>query len=160
MDEMGWVNVKDLLKKLNITMSDLESIVENNNKQRFSFNENKEMIRANQGHSFGLAPKLNLIKVNEDTIQKAELYLYHGTSLDTWNIIKESSIKPMSRNHVHWTSDIFLAQKRSEQKGGTNGVIITLKCKQFTDDGHEIHLSDNNVFLTEEVNNKYLSLEK
>lgn len=151
MDEYGFVSVKDLLVKLKITMSELESLVQNNNKQRFSFSDNKELIRANQGHSNGLAPNLNLKEVNE------EICLYHGTSLNSWNIIKESSIKPMARNYVHWTADINLAKKRAKQQSDNDGIIITLKSKPYIDDGNKILLSDNKVYLTKEIDNKYLT---
>ena len=55
LDEHGWANVSDLLKGINktqtITMKMLEKIVEEDSKQRYSFNREKTLIRANQGHS-------------------------------------------------------------------------------------------------------------
>lgn len=154
MDEYGFVSIKPLLNKLNITINDLESIVKDNNKQRFSFSEDKLYIRANQGHSNGLAPMLKLAQI---TAIQQDFEIYHGTSLDVWNIIKETSIKPMSRNYVHWTKDINLAKKRAKQQDKDKSIIIILKCKEFIENGNKLFLSDNNVYLTDEVNNKYLT---
>ena len=57
MDRRGWVNVDDLLKKLDITIEELDHIVENNDKKRFGYDHDKKKIRAHQGHS----AKLNLV---------------------------------------------------------------------------------------------------
>ena len=61
LDEHGWAKVDELIEGINkskrdnkddyLTMSILEEIVANDNKQRYSFNEDKTLIRANQGHS-------------------------------------------------------------------------------------------------------------
>ena len=56
LDEHGWANVKELLDGINdtgrkIDMEILEEIVKTDNKQRYSFNQDKTLIRANQGHS-------------------------------------------------------------------------------------------------------------
>ena len=54
LDEHGWANVDGLIagisktRKFNREM--LEEIVRTDNKQRFTFNEDKTKIRANQGH--------------------------------------------------------------------------------------------------------------
>lgn len=56
LDEHGWANVKELIKGINnscrrIDMKTLEEIVRTDEKGRYSFNEDKTLIRANQGHS-------------------------------------------------------------------------------------------------------------
>lgn len=55
LDEHGWAKVDELIagvsKTYPITMHDLEEIVALDNKQRYTFNEDKTLIRANQGHS-------------------------------------------------------------------------------------------------------------
>ena len=54
LDEHGWANVEELIvgvnKKYPIDMQILEKIVDEDDKNRYSFNEDKTMIRANQGH--------------------------------------------------------------------------------------------------------------
>ena len=56
LDEHGWANVEELLDGINnigrkIDMGVLEEIVRTDHKQRYRFNEDKTLIRANQGHS-------------------------------------------------------------------------------------------------------------
>ena len=56
LDEHGWANVNELIAGINnsgrcINMEVLEEIVRTDNKGRYSFNDNKTLIRANQGHS-------------------------------------------------------------------------------------------------------------
>ena len=66
LDEHGWANVSDLLKGINktqtITMKMLEKIVEEDSKQRYSFNREKTLIRANQGHSIKVDVELKECK--------------------------------------------------------------------------------------------------
>ena len=55
LDEHGWADVSELISGISKTrpfdMKMLEEIVRTDNKQRYSFNEDKTLIRANQGHS-------------------------------------------------------------------------------------------------------------
>ena len=56
LDEQGWADVDELILKANsndisLAHSQLEHIVAENDKKRFSFNEDGTRIRANQGHS-------------------------------------------------------------------------------------------------------------
>ena len=51
MDKNGYVLVLDILSKLDISLENLETIVEENDKKRFSFNKNRDSLRASQGHS-------------------------------------------------------------------------------------------------------------
>ena len=55
LDEHGWANVDELIEGVNkthpLTVETLEEIVSTDEKQRYSFNEDHSLIRANQGHS-------------------------------------------------------------------------------------------------------------
>ena len=55
LDEHGWAYVDELIagiaKTQKFDMGILEEIVRTDEKQRYSFNEDKTKIRANQGHS-------------------------------------------------------------------------------------------------------------
>lgn len=75
LDEHGWADVNELIKGIAKTklfnMKILEEIVRTDNKQRYSFNEDKTKIRANQGHS---------VPVDVELKQKTPPdYLWHGT---------------------------------------------------------------------------------
>ena len=55
-DEHGWANVEELIQGIaknnpGFNKEFLEEIVRTDNKQRYSFNDDKTLIRANQGHS-------------------------------------------------------------------------------------------------------------
>lgn len=89
LDEHGWANVAELIEGVNrthpLTMDVLEEIVSTDEKQRYSFNEDKTLIRANQGHSVAVDVELEAVKPPK--------YLYHGTgekyvsSIDTQGLI-------------------------------------------------------------------------
>ena len=75
LDEHGWANVSELIESISKTrpfdMEMLEKIVQTDNKQRYSFNEDKTFIRANQGHSIPVDVELKKAIPPE--------FLYHGT---------------------------------------------------------------------------------
>ena len=58
LDEHGWANVAELIEGISktqyIDMAMLEEIVDTDNKQRYSFNEDKTLIRANQEAAEGV----------------------------------------------------------------------------------------------------------
>ena len=76
LDEHGWADVDELLEGIRktgriIDLPTLERIVEENDKQRFSFSLDRKRIRANQGHS---------VQVDVELEQKEPPeVLYHGT---------------------------------------------------------------------------------
>ena len=75
LDEHGWADVSELISGISKTrpfdMKMLEEIVRTDNKQRYSFNEDKTLIRANQGHSIPVDVELEKKTPPE--------FLYHGT---------------------------------------------------------------------------------
>lgn len=79
LDEHGWADVTELLaciaeNKEPISFDRLCEIVKNDNKQRYSFNEDKSKIRANQGHSIKVDVELKTAIPPE--------YLYHAQPKD------------------------------------------------------------------------------
>ncbi|HBF19092.1 MAG TPA: RNA--NAD 2'-phosphotransferase, partial [Cryomorphaceae bacterium] len=76
-DANGWANVQDLLQKINLyafelTLNELEFVVSNNSKKRFTFSNDLTRIRASQGHSL----EINL----ELQAETPPPVLYHGTA--------------------------------------------------------------------------------
>ena len=69
LDTNGWANVEELLagigRKYPIDFEILEEIVRTDNKQRYSFNEDKTKIRANQGHSIQVDVELSVTEPPE-----------------------------------------------------------------------------------------------
>ena len=75
LDEHGWANVSELIEGISkqqpFDMAMLEEIVATDNKQRYSFNEDHTLIRANQGHSIPVDVELPVVEPPES--------LFHGT---------------------------------------------------------------------------------
>ena len=65
LDEHGWANVSELIEGISksheFSMDMLEDIVATDNKQRYSFNEDHTLIRANQGHSIPVDVELEKV---------------------------------------------------------------------------------------------------
>ena len=148
MDRNGWVGVSELTKKLNISKTDLDEIVDNDNKGRFSYSDNMTKIRCNQGHSIDVDVELTEM-IPPDI-------LYHGTATKSLNSIFENGIDKRVRNHVHLSSDKETADKVGKRHG--NVIILNIDSKQMFEDGIKFYLSVNNVWLTDYIDRKYITL--
>jgi len=149
LDSHGWANVDELLKGMNITSEVLNAIVDTNNKKRYSFNENKTKIRANQGHSID-------IDLGFEAEEPPDV-LFHGTATRFLKLIFRDGILKMKRHHVHLSGDELTALKVGERHG--NPVILRVDAKKMYEDGHIFYQSDNGVWLTDIVEPKYLKLK-
>lgn len=150
LDEHGWANVEELIagvnKKYPIDMQILEKIVNDDDKNRYSFNGDKTMIRANQGHSIPVDVELK--KLNPPDI------LYHGTGEKYVESIERQGLIRKNRLYVHLSNDIEIAKKVGKRHG--KPVIYEIDCKKMIEDGIEFFKSENNVWLVESVPVKYL----
>lgn len=86
-----------------LTMKTLEQIVREDEKQRYSFNEDKTLIRANQGYSIPVDVELEQVTPLE--------ILYHGTREKSVALIDIQGLLPMSRLYVHLSGDYPTARK-------------------------------------------------
>lgn len=151
LDRHGWANVKELIAGINhtgrkINMEILEEIVRTDNKGRYSFNENKTLIRANQGHS---------IPVDVEFKETAPpSVLYHGTATRFLDSIKQQGIKSMSRLYVHLSKDLETAIQVGNRHGKC--VVLVVDTQRMFDDGVKFYLSENGVWLTKYVDWKYV----
>ena len=152
LDEHGWADVQDMILGINafgnhhLDKEMLEEIVRTDEKQRYSFNEDHTLIRANQGHS---------IPVDVELEKKTPpAVLYHGTGEKYTASIDEQGLIRKSRLYVHLTSDPETAKKVGRRHG--KPVIYMVDCAAMTADGYTFYLSANNVWLTKEVPAKYL----
>ena len=151
LDEHGWANVSELIEGLArthpFTIQDLERIVAEDEKQRYSFNEDKTLIRANQGHSIPVDVELERVDPPE--------ILYHGTGVKYAAAIDQQGLLPKSRLYVHLSADVQTARNVGSRHG--RPVIYRVDCKSMITDGCEFFISANGVWLTKEVPVKYLS---
>ena len=151
LDEHGRANVDELIKGIAkrqpFDMAMLEEIVATDEKQRYSFNEDKTLIRANQGHS---------IPVDVELEEKEPPgILYHGTGVKYKMSIEEKGLFPKSRLYVHLSVDEETALKVGKRHG--KPIIYTINAAQMHKDGYKFYLSKNGVWLTKSVPVKYHS---
>jgi putative RNA 2'-phosphotransferase len=151
LDENGWANVTELItqcnkfhKKINLEL--LNYVVETNDKKRFAFNEDKTMIRASQGHSISVDLDIEAV-IPPD-------FLYHGTVDKFLEAIKTQGLQKMTRQHVHLSQEKETAIKVGSRKG--KPIILVVNTKQMHADGFQFYLSENKVWLTNEVPSKYI----
>ena len=150
LDEHGWANVDELIEGIAKTrtfdMEMLEEIVATDNKQRFSFNEDHTMIRANQGHSIPVDVELKKLSPPE--------VLYHGSAIKYEEAIDDIGLIPKTRLYVHLSKDYDTAVKVGSRHG--KPVIYKVYTGNMDRDGYEFFLSENGVWLTKSVPTKYL----
>ena len=149
MDKNGYVSVSLLLKKVNITQSELDHIVDTNDKKRLAYNEDKTLIRASQGHSIKVDVELKSVRPPK--------VLYHGTSSDSYEKIKKTGLSKMRRLHVHMTDDKNTAYKVGKRYSKyKEPIILEIDSAEMYTDGYKFYLSENNVWLTDNVPAKYI----
>lgn len=150
LDEHGWANVEELIagiaKNNEFNMEILEEIVRTDEKQRYSFNDDKTLIRANQGHSI-------LVDVELEEKEPPEI-LWHGTGEKFVVAIDAEGLISKSRLYVHLSKDEDTAIKVGARHG--KPVIYNVLAKQMYEDGYKFYLSVNGVWLTKDVPVKYL----
>lgn len=152
LDEHGWADVQELISGINrsgghtLSMESLEEIVRTDEKQRYSFNGDHTLIRANQGHSVPVDVELEE-KIPPDI-------LWHGTAEKYTSSIESQGLIPKSRLYVHLSSDEETAKKVGSRHG--KPVIYEIDCRRMAEDGFRFFLSANKVWLTKAVPAKYL----
>lgn len=150
LDSYGWANVDELINGVNkthpLTMEFLEEIVANDSKQRYSFNEDKTKIRANQGHSIPVDVELEE--------KEPPMFLYHGTGEKYVNSIDKQGLIPKTRLYVHLSTDIETAKSVGSRHG--KPVVYYVDSRQMFLDNIKFYLSVNGVWLVDKVSTKYL----
>jgi len=150
LDEHGWANVEELIAGIKRTrafdMEMLEEIVRTDNKQRYSFNEDRTLIRANQGHSVPVDVELPVAAPPE--------YLYHGTGQKYVESIDKTGLIPKSRLYVHLSGDQETAVKVGSRHG--KPVVYRVSSGRMQKDGHVFYRSVNGVWLVKAVPAEYL----
>ena len=153
LDPHGWAVVDDLVRLSRRSATPLsrklvQEVVKTSDKQRFRFSEDGLRIRANQGHS-----------VVADILlcpQEPPLTLFHGTTSRFLDSILRSGLKPGSRQHVHLSLDWQTATKVGQRHGVP--VVLAIRARDMHLAGLVFYLSDNGVWLTQNVPSEFISL--
>lgn len=156
-DDAGYVKLDDLLSLQgfgSFTADDVARVLEQNDKQRFSFLEHLNgvtYIRANQGHSGSVSDCINpeklLYRLALADVQP-ECVCLHGTTVQAWKSIKEEGLSRMKRTMIHCAAglpedDQVISGMRSSCK-----VLIYIDVYRAVKDGIPFFRSENEVLLT------------
>jgi putative RNA 2'-phosphotransferase len=147
----GWVAVKALLAACAadhhpITPEELNEVVARNDKQRFSFDPSRTLIRANQGHS-------TLVDLQLEPGTPPHI-LYHGTPASNVEAILREGLRKMARHHVHLSATVTAAEVVGRRRG--RAVVLVVDAAAMLRDGLVFYCSANGVWLTDTVPPKYL----
>ncbi len=151
LDQHGWANVKDLLRRMKkagrrLSYDELVALVETNDKKRFTLSGDGRSIRAAQGHSIEV--DLNL------TPEKPPTELYHGTASANLDSIFVDGLKPGRRQQVHLSLDPDTAWRVGQRHG--KPTVLRVNSAVMYADGYEFFQADNGVWLTDTVPPAYL----
>ncbi len=147
----GWVAVADLLAACAahghpLTRDELEDVVEDNDKQRFAFDEAGQRIRAQQGHSVEV--DLQLVAAEPPAV------LYHGTVPAALPAIRHTGLQKMSRHHVHLSPNEATARRVGQRRG--RPVLLAVDAAALHAAGGVFYRSGNGVWLVDSVPPQYL----
>lgn len=149
----GWVPVGQLLRacaarNFALTRAELDEVVARNDKQRFSFDRTRTLIRANQGHSAEVDLRLPPAAPPE--------VLYHGTHWRALGAILREGLARMGRHHVHLSLDPGTAHAVGARRG--TPVVLAVAAARMAAAGHTFHRSDNGVWLVDAVPPGFLTV--
>jgi putative RNA 2'-phosphotransferase len=154
LDAAGWADLDALVRLARAAGHPLtrEMVLEEvaaNDKRRFALSGDGRRIRASQGHSIpvdlGLAPSAPPAR------------LWHGTARANLDAIFRDGLRPMSRRHVHLSTDPRTALKVGSRHG--RAVVLAVDAGAMALAGHVFIVSENGVWLTEAVPPIFLSFE-
>ena len=152
LDEHGWANVDVVIAGIGQTRpfsrEILEEIVRTDSKGRYSFNEDKTLIRANQGHSVPVDVELEQLMPPD--------VLWHGTAQKYVDSIGKIGLIPKGRLYVHLSADCETAVKVGQRHG--KPVIYQIDAKQMAADGYAFFRSVNGVWLIKAVPREYMRM--
>ncbi len=143
----GWVKLDDILKCKEfkgISIDEINYIVENNNKKRFSTNIVNDIlyIRANQGHSINKIKDDNLLTEIKDINYINNVV--HSTFRKNLDLIKKNGLCKMKRNHIHFakTKNVSSGIRKNAD------VYIYIDVVKAMNDGIKFYESSNGVILS------------
>jgi putative RNA 2'-phosphotransferase len=153
LDANGWVPVAELVAALRITRTELDAVVENNDKSRFAIatgDDGVDRIRASQGHSRRVDVDLDLEPAEPPEI------LFHGTPRTNLPSIMANGLRPGTRHHVHLSRDVPTALVVGRRRA-TDVAVLRVAAAEMAAAGHVFHRSANGVWLTAVVPSIYLA---
>lgn len=155
LDAQGWADIDILLTKcaakdVLLDREDLVQLVAQNDKQRFAIDTVNNKIRANQGHSIQIDAAL--------VPEVPPAVLYHGTATRFLTAILEQGLQKQNRLHVHLSHELATARNVGSRHGVP--IVLEIDAAAMQQEGFIFYLSENKVWLTDEVPAEYISYEQ
>jgi putative RNA 2'-phosphotransferase len=146
LDAHGWADVDELIQKAAehgraISPETLARVVETNDKRRFTLDDARGRIRANQGHS--VAVDLDL----EARVPPA--HLFHGTARRFLPAIEREGLVRGHRHHVHLSADRATALQVGKRHG--KPAVLVVEARALHDAGRPFFRSANGVWLCDRI---------
>ncbi len=153
----GWFCLTEVIdcinneKNTNMTLEDIQSIINESSKNRYEIDIDKNIIRASYGHSIDITME----PYNTNDIPT---HLYHGTAQSNLNSIMDSGLIPQNRNKVHLTDSKSEAKKVAKRHSKVI-KIFKINTEELISDGFEIANPNNDsVYTVSNVPSKYLTI--
>lgn len=151
LDKAGWTDVQTLIHLLKkhghaISLEELFTIVETNDKKRFTLSADNRKIRAAQGHSIDVDLML--------TAKRPPEQLFHGTAAQNLDSIFSAGLIPGRRQHVHLSKDEETALKVGSRHG--KAVLLRIDTQRAFENGIEFFEADNGVWLATKIPSAYI----
>lgn len=153
LDKEGWAAYHKVLEVLDLKPSELQLIVDLNDKKRFELDVFRYRIRAVQGHSIEGIDEIE--KSWKKLIPTHLKPAYHGTTTKVLPLIFENGIHRMKRNFVHLSPTPEIAHKVASRHG-KDTVILEINLQDMIAYGFDVYESDNKVILTKHVPAQYI----
>jgi putative RNA 2'-phosphotransferase len=154
MDGKGWVDISDLIEAIGTARSGfswlrayhIEALVKTDPRGRYQIDGG--MIRATYGHT---------VDVNPDDLPLADIdEFFYPVTEEEAEIIIEGGLHPTDRKRVHLSGSIEKAieagRVRTEEP-----LILKIDGKKAKKDGMKIYHAGTDVYITEEIDGKYIS---
>jgi len=147
LEKGGWASIDFIVEKTVLTREHIQKIVENDEKQCYSFNEDKTKIKANFDHSINI--ELDYIEKSPPNI------LYHGTDTKNISSIFINGILPIDKNFVHLSEDIKTATIMGKQHGIP--AVFKILTEGMIQEGHKFYKISNGIWLTKKVASRFIA---
>ncbi|WP_439698689.1 RNA 2'-phosphotransferase [Mucilaginibacter sp. AW1-7] len=155
LDDFGWALVDELMQSLAtkgqvFTYAEIVELSKSFDKVRWEFSEDGSKIRATHGHSIEVI-------LDEKAVRPPAL-LYHGTSSNKIDAIKENGLLAMQRQFVHLSTESEVAISVGKRHG--KPLLIEIDAAALAADGWVFYRTSENVWLTADIPVKYLKIEQ
>lgn len=147
-DKHGWCKVEDLLShapytNMQTSADAIFSVVALDKKGRYELSEDKQQIRAVQGHTVEV--DVGLIPLTLATLPEV---IVHGTYQQAWDQIKTSGLNKMKRQHIHMASGLPKDSGVISGMRTSSQVYIYIDGTQLLKDSIPLFIAKNGAILS------------